>query len=137
VGVGTDGAASNNRLDVLNEARTAALLAKATSGDAAVIGAHEAIEIATLGGARALGRETELGSLEAGKWADITAIEFASPETLPCYDPASHVMYSAGREHVTHVWVAGEPRLVERRLTSLDEADLRDKAQWWKGKIAA
>ena len=137
VGVGTDGAASNNRLDLLTEARTAALLAKAVSGDAAVVGAHEAIEMATLGGARALGRDDEIGSLEAGKWADLAALELSSPETLPLYDAASHVLYSAGREHVTHVWVAGEPRLVERKLTTLDEGDLRDKAVWWQGKIAA
>lgn len=136
VGLGTDGAASNNRLDVLTEARTAALLAKATSGDAAAVGAHEAIEMATLGGARALGREAEIGSLEPGKWADIAALELSSPETLPLYEAASHVVYCAGREHVTHVWVAGEPRLVERRLTTVDEGDIRDKATWWKGKIA-
>ena len=136
VGVGTDGAASNNRLDVLNEVRTAALLAKATSGDAAAVGAHEAIEMATLGGARALGREKEIGSIEAGKWADLAALEFSSPETLPCYDPASHVVYSAGREHVTHVWVAGEARLTARRLDSLDESDLREKALWWQRRIA-
>ncbi len=137
VGLGTDGAASNNRLDLLTEARTAALLAKATSGDASVLGAHEAIEMATLGGARALGRDGDIGSIEPGKWADLAAIELSSLETLPCYDPASHVVYSAGREHVSHVWVAGEARLEERRLTRLDEADLKEKALWWQKRIQA
>jgi 5-methylthioadenosine/S-adenosylhomocysteine deaminase len=137
VGLGTDGAASNNRLDLLTEARTAALLAKVASGDAAAVGAHEVIEMATLGGARALGRDGELGSLEPGKWADVIALELSSPETLPLYDPASHVAYSAGREHVTHVWVGGEARLRGRELVSLDMADLRDKAAWWQRKIAA
>jgi 5-methylthioadenosine/S-adenosylhomocysteine deaminase len=136
VGLGTDGAASNNRLDLLTEARTAALIAKASSGDAAVVGAHEVLEMATLGGARALGRERELGSIEAGKWADLAAIELDSPETLPCFDPASHVAYAAGREHVTHVWVAGEARLAERRLLTLDVGDVRDKALWWQKRIA-
>ena len=137
VALGTDGAASNNRLDLLTEARTAALLAKAASGDAAVVGAHEVIEMATLGGARALGREGEFGSLEPGKWADLAALELSDPETIPCYDPASHVAYAAGREHVTHVWVAGEARLEERRLATLDVGDLRDRAEWWKRRIAA
>ncbi len=137
VGLGTDGAASNNRLDVLTEARTAALLAKATSGDASVLGAHEVLEMATLDGARALGRDGDIGSIEAGKWADLTAIALSSLETLPCYDPASHIVYSAGREHVTHVWVAGEARLDDRRLTRLDEADLKDKALWWQKRIQA
>lgn len=137
VGVGTDGAASNNRLDLLTEARTAALLAKAVIGDAAAVGAHEAIEMMTLAGARAIGRDAEIGSIEPGKWADLTAMELTAPETLPCYDVASHVVYSAGREHVTHVWVGGEARLAGRRLVTLDEGDLRDKATWWQGKIAA
>ena len=137
VGLGTDGAASNNRLDPFTEARTAALLAKAVSGDAAAVGAHEVIEMMTLAGARALGRDAEIGSIEPGKFADLAALELTSPETLPRYDVASHVVYSAGREHVTHVWVGGEARLSGRRLVTLDEADLRDKAIWWQGKIAA
>jgi 5-methylthioadenosine/S-adenosylhomocysteine deaminase len=136
VGIGTDGAASNNRLDVLTEMRTAALLAKATSGDASTLGAHEALEMATLGGARALGMAEAIGSLEPGKWADMTAVDISSLETSPVYDPVSHLAYAAGREHVSHVWVAGEPRLEDRRLLTLDEQDLRAKARWWQARIA-
>jgi 5-methylthioadenosine/S-adenosylhomocysteine deaminase len=136
VGVGTDGAASNNRLDVLTEMRTAALLAKGSSGDAAVVDAQTALRMATLDGATALGLESQIGSIEAGKWADLAAVELDATETLPCYDPASHVVYAAGREHVTHVWVAGEPRLHERRLVGLDERDLHEKARWWQSRIS-
>ncbi|HSN22098.1 MAG TPA: TRZ/ATZ family hydrolase [Usitatibacter sp.] len=136
VGVGTDGAASNNRLDVLTEMRNAALLAKVTSGDASELGALEAIEMATLAGARALGLEDRIGSIVPGKSADLAALELDSVETLPCFDAASHLVYAAGREHVTHVWVEGKPRLAERRLQGLDEQDLRDRATWWQGRIA-
>ena len=135
VGLGTDGAASNNRLDPWTEMRTAALLAKAASGDASVIGAAEALEMATLEGARALGLEREIGSIEPGKAADLAAVELSSLETLPCFDPVSHLVYTAGREHVSHVWVAGEPRLEERRLLTLDSQDLHDKALWWQSRI--
>jgi 5-methylthioadenosine/S-adenosylhomocysteine deaminase len=136
VGVGTDGAASNNRLDVLAEARNAALLAKVTSGDAATLGALEAIEMATLAGAQALGLEERIGSIAAGKAADLTAISLDAVETVPCFDAASHVVYAAGRENVTHVWVEGQARLVDRELRSIDEQDLREKARWWKEKLA-
>jgi len=135
VGIGTDGAASNNRLDVLTEMRNAALLAKVTSGDASVLGALEAIEMATLEGARALGLDGEIGSIVPGKSADLAAVELSALETLPCFDPASHLVYAAGREHVTHVWVDGRPVLAERRLQGLDEDDLRDKAAWWQRKL--
>jgi 5-methylthioadenosine/S-adenosylhomocysteine deaminase len=135
VALGTDGAASNNRLDVMTEMRTAALLAKGTSGDASVVPAAEALEMATLEGARAIGLERDIGSIEAGKWADLAAVELASVETLPCYDPVSHLVYAAGREHVTHVWVAGEPRVKDRSLQRMDEADIVAKAGWWRGKM--
>jgi 5-methylthioadenosine/S-adenosylhomocysteine deaminase len=136
VGLGTDGAASNNRLDVMTEMRTAALLAKGASGDASAVGAHAALRMATLDGAIAMGLGSRIGSIEAGKWADLAAVELASTETLPCYDPASHLVYAAGREHVTHVWVAGEIRLQERRLQGLDEGHLHDRARWWQSRIS-
>jgi 5-methylthioadenosine/S-adenosylhomocysteine deaminase len=136
VGVGTDGAASNNRLDTMTEMRTAALLAKAASGDASAVSAADALQMATLDGARALGLEDEIGTIEPGKSADLAAVELSSLETLPCYDPVSHLVYAAGREHVTHVWVAGEARLTQRRLLALDEQDLRDKAIWWQRRLA-
>jgi 5-methylthioadenosine/S-adenosylhomocysteine deaminase len=136
VGVGTDSAASNNRLDMLTEMRTAALLAKGTSGDASVLDAHETLRMATLDPARALGMDGEIGSIEAGKLADLAAVEFSSIETSPCFDPLSHLVYCAGREHVSHVWVGGELRLEERRLAGLDEQDLREKAAWWRRKLS-
>jgi len=135
VGIGTDGAASNNRLDMMTEMRTAALLAKAQSGDASAVGAFEALEMATLEGARALGLDGEIGSIEPGKRADLAAVELSSLDTLPSYHPMSDLVYSAGREHVTHVWVDGEPRLEENRLVGLDTGDLRDRARWWQEKL--
>ncbi|MGZ9067032.1 MAG: TRZ/ATZ family hydrolase, partial [Burkholderiales bacterium] len=110
VGLGTDGAASNNRLDVLNEMRTAALLAKGTSGDASTLPAHQALHMATLAGAKALGLDAQIGSLAVGKRADITAIDLSNLEVAPCYDPVSDLVYAAGREHVSHVWVEGRLR---------------------------
>ncbi len=136
VGVGTDGAASNNRLDVMTEMRMAALLAKVSTGDASALGAAEALEMATLQGARALGLDARIGSIEAGKSADLAAVELSSVETLPCFDPVSHLAYAAGREHVTHVWIEGRARLADRALTTLDEQDLRDKARWWAKKLS-
>ncbi|HET7040221.1 MAG TPA: TRZ/ATZ family hydrolase [Gemmatimonadales bacterium] len=135
VGVGTDGAASNNRLDVLAETRLAALLAKAACEDASAVPAHEALRMATIRPARALGLEGEIGSLVPGKSADLTAIEITGPELEPCYDPASHVVYAAGREHVTHVWVAGRPLLTERRLETIDLDQLREIAERWQERI--
>ena len=136
VGLGTDGAASNNRLDPWTEMRTAALLAKGASGDPKAVGAAEALEMATLQGARALGLGEEIGSLEAGKAADLVAVELSAIETIPCFDPVSHLVYAAGRENVTHAWVAGELRLEERHLTSIDTQDLHEKANWWHSRLS-
>jgi 5-methylthioadenosine/S-adenosylhomocysteine deaminase len=136
VGIGTDGAASNNRLDVLGEMRIAALLAKAASGAAATLSAHEALEMATIEGARALGLDDRIGSIAAGKEADLTAVELSSLETLPCFDPVSHLIYAAGREHVTDVWVEGQARVRDRRLVGLDEQDLRERARWWQKRLS-
>lgn len=116
--LGTDGAASNNRLDLFTEMRTAALLAKAVARSAEAMPAHAALHAATLGGARALGLGARIGSIEPGKRADLTAVALRGPELAPCYDPVSHLVYAAGREHVTHVWVDGEPRVVDGRLES-------------------
>ena len=135
VGIGTDGAASNNRLDVLAEMRLAALIAKGASGDATVLPAHEILAMATLHGARALGLDKLTGSLTPGKFADMTAVNLGAPELAPCFDPVSHLVYAAGREHVTHVWTAGELLLENGRLTRLDSAELSAKAARWKEKI--
>jgi 5-methylthioadenosine/S-adenosylhomocysteine deaminase len=135
VGLGTDGAASNNRLDIFTEMRTAALIAKAASGDAAVVSAPEALEMATIEGARALGLDGRIGSIAPGKSADLCAVALDSVETVPCFDPVSHLVYAAGRENVTHVWIEGRPRVVERKLQGLDEGDLHDRARWWHKRL--
>ncbi|HWA12396.1 MAG TPA: TRZ/ATZ family hydrolase [Burkholderiales bacterium] len=137
VGIGTDGAASNNRLDVLGEMRLAALLAKGAQGNAEAMPAHAALRMATLNAARALGLGEAIGSLEPGKSADLCAIDLGTIETSPCYDPASHVVYAAGRENVTHVWVRGELLVEDGRLTRLDDRDLKAKAGQWRARIAA
>jgi 5-methylthioadenosine/S-adenosylhomocysteine deaminase len=136
VGLGTDGAASNNRLDLLTEARTAALLAKAESGDAAADPAAEAQAMMTTQPPAAHGLEGRIGSIAKGKAADLVAVELSSLETLPCYDPVSHVIYAAGREHVTHVWINGRMKLDGRKLVDIDERDLQDKARWWQKRLA-
>jgi 5-methylthioadenosine/S-adenosylhomocysteine deaminase len=124
VALGTDGAASNNRLDLLTEMRTAALLAKAVARDAEALPAHAALRAATLGGARALGLGARIGSIEPGKRADLVAVALRGPELAPCYDPVSQLVYAAGREHVTHVWVDGELRVsdagLQNRASGLD-----------------
>lgn len=107
VGLGTDGAASNNRLDLFGEMRLAALLGKGISGDAATLPAHQALRMATLNGAAALGMGDEIGSLKPGKAADLCAVDLSGLENSPCFDPLSHLVYVAGRESVSHVWVAG------------------------------
>jgi len=135
VALGTDGAASNNDLDILGEMRTAALLAKVVAGDASAVPAATALRMATLNGARALGLEEELGSLVAGKSADITAINLDTLETLPAYDPISDIVYAAGRQQVTDVWVAGKHLLNGRKLTRMDEASIRAKALNWRQKL--
>jgi 5-methylthioadenosine/S-adenosylhomocysteine deaminase len=137
VGLGTDGAASNNRLDMLADLRLAALLSKAESGSAQTLPAHAALRMATLSGATALGLEREIGSIEVGKSADLVALNLAGLELSPCYDPISQIVYAAGREHVSHVWVGGELRVDERRLTSIDEQELRSKTMTWQQRLAA
>jgi 5-methylthioadenosine/S-adenosylhomocysteine deaminase len=135
VALGTDGAASNNDLDMLSELRSAALLAKAVSGSATAVPAHTALRMATLNGARALGLDNEIGSLKPGKAADISAIDLAALPSQPVYDPVSQIVYTAGREQVTDVWVAGRRLLANRKLITLDEDDVLRRAQAWRDKI--
>ncbi len=137
VGLGSDGAASNNRLDLFQEMRTAALLAKAAGSDAEAMPAHRALAAATLHGARALGLEASIGSLAPGKFADLCAVAFEELELAPCYDPVSHLVYSAGREHVSHVWVAGEPRVREKKLVGFENRSLNNRVLLWQNKLAA
>ncbi|MBA0916484.1 MAG: TRZ/ATZ family hydrolase [Nitrosomonadaceae bacterium] len=135
IGLGSDSAASNNRLDLFEEMRLAALLAKAQSGEAGMLPAHQALQMATINGARALGLGEITGSLVPGKAADITAVDFSSLELSPCYDPVSHLVYAAGRNHVSHVWVNGKILLNEGRLTTLDEPDLVRRTAYWREQI--
>jgi 5-methylthioadenosine/S-adenosylhomocysteine deaminase len=137
VGLGTDGAASNNRLRMFEEMRLAALLAKGQTGRADVLPAWQALEMATLNGAKALGLDSVIGSLLPGKAADITAVDFSSLELAPCYDPVSHLVYAAGREHVSHVWVNGKILLDRGELTTLDGEELLRRAGFWREQIAA
>jgi len=132
VGLGTDGAASNNRLDVLLEMRTAALLAKAVSGNPETMPAHAALHAATLAGARALGLDRTIGSIEVGKSADLCAVSMESLEMRPCYDPVSHLVYAAGREHVTDVWVEGSRVVADRELHGTAGRDLEKIALLWQ-----
>jgi 5-methylthioadenosine/S-adenosylhomocysteine deaminase len=136
VAIGTDGAASNNDLDLLGETRTAALLAKAVAGSAAALDAHRALRMATLNGARALGIQTEVGSLEIGKAADMVAFDLSGLARQPIYDPVSQLIYATGRDCVSHVWVAGKQLLDDRRLTRMDEQALCDIAKAWGKRIS-
>ena len=118
--LGTDGAASNNRQDMFGEIRSAALLAKGASGDPLTVNARTALEMATIRAAKAMGRGDDLGSLEVGKLADVTAVSLAALECQPVYDPAAQLVYVAGREHVSDVWVGGRRVLKNREITSFD-----------------
>lgn len=135
IGLGTDGAASNNRLDLFQEMRMAALLAKGVSGKADSLPAFDALQMATLNGARALGLDHKLGSLESGKAADMTAIRLNNLETMPCYDVISHLVYAAGREHVTHVWVSGVPVVENSNLLTLPLQALSAQTTLWQERI--
>lgn len=136
-GLGTDGAASNNRLDLFQEMRHAALLAKGTREDAAVLNAHTVLHAATLGGARALGLDAQIGSLRPGKAADLCAVRLDDWLLQPCFDPASHLVYAAGREQVTHTWVAGKPRMSNGTPTCIDVPKLLASASLWHTCIAS
>lgn len=136
VALGTDGAASNNRLDLFQEMRHAALLAKVASGDASVLPAHQVLRMATLNGARALGLEKRIGSIEPGKQADLCAVALDSLLTRPCFDPASHLVYVAGREHVTHVWIDGETRVDQGiALLQIRDTELLRLTALWQTKL--
>lgn len=136
VAVGTDGAASNNDLDLLGETRTAALLAKAVAGSATALDVHRALRMATLNGARALGLDDQIGSLEVGKAADIVAFDLTELAQQPVYDPVSQLIYASNRNCVKHVWVGGKQLLDNRRLTRMDEDKLHASARAWGEKIA-
>jgi len=136
VAIGTDGAASNNGLDMLTETNTAALLAKAVSGQADAVPAHRALAMATINGARALGIDDVTGSLEVGKAADLCAIDLGELEQHPLHDPLSQLIYTANGHHVRNVWVAGKLLLKDRGLMTLNEQEVRQRAGVWRDRIA-
>ncbi|MBN8497334.1 TRZ/ATZ family hydrolase [Accumulibacter sp.] len=135
IGLGTDGAASNNRLDIFQEMRLAALLAKEQGGRADAIDAHRVLRMATLGGARALGLDADIGSITTGKYADLCAVRLDDIALAPCYHPVSHLTYSLGREHVSDVWVAGRIRVENGQLVENNETGLIKLALLWQNKI--
>lgn len=136
VGLGTDGAASNNRLDLLQEMRHAALLAKVGSLDATAVPAHAALRMATLEGARALGMDDRIGSIEKGKCADLCAIDLSAPQCRPCFDPVSHLVYVCGRENVSHVWIGGETRVDKGvSLLHINDTELLRLVSMWQTRL--
>ncbi|WP_167258080.1 TRZ/ATZ family hydrolase [Dyella sp. SG562] len=137
VAIGTDGCASNNDLDMFGEMRTAAMLAKAVSNDAAAFDAAYALRAATLNGARAMGLEDRIGSIEAGKQADLTAVRLSDLETQPLFHVASQLVYATGRHQVTDVWIAGRRKLAGRVLVDMDVDGIRARTHAWRDRIAA
>ena len=135
VGLGSDGAASNNRLDLLREMHQASLLAKLSSGDASALPAHQALRMATLLGARALGLDSTIGSLVPGKAADICALRMDEADELPCFDPVSHLIYVLGRRAVSDVWIAGEQRLASGKLLQITNTELLSAVRLWQNKF--
>jgi 5-methylthioadenosine/S-adenosylhomocysteine deaminase len=137
VALGTDGAASNNRLDMFDAMRLAALVAKGTSGDPTLLPAQQVLRMATQHGADAFGLGTSIGSLERGKLADLIAVDLASVATEPCYDPVSQLVHAASREHVTDVFVAGERVVANRAPTRIDAAAIAARARAWRDRIVS
>ena len=141
IGLGTDGAASNNRLDMFAEMRLAALLAKGQSGDATAISAHQALAMATINGAKALGMDDKIGSIEIGKLADLTAVKMSDINMQPCFDPVSHLVYVAGREQVSHVWVNGDLKYHKSAnsngaYSNIEPQELTDIVHKWQAKLS-
>ncbi len=135
IAFGTDSAASNNDLDMFGEMRTAALLAKGVAGDAGALPGARTLTMATMGGAKALGLDRRIGSLQAGKTADVIAVDLSGLEAQPVYDPISHLVYATHRSQVTNVWVGGERVLRDGQLTRADEHEIAANAHQWRERI--
>ncbi|ACV26311.1 TRZ/ATZ family hydrolase [Kangiella koreensis] len=135
IAIGTDGNASNNDLNMLAEMKSAALLGKVFTGSAQACSAHDILHAATYGGAKALGQEDAIGSIEIGKAADLTAINLNTIESQPVYDPVSQIVYTAGREQVSHVWINGDIKLNNQQLVGIDIDEVIQRANHWKNAI--
>lgn len=135
VALGTDGAASNNNLNLFREMHSAALLAKLREDDAGALKAADTLEMATLGGARALGLDNDIGSLAVGKQADLIAVDLSGPATQPLYNPLSQLVYAASGSEVTHSWVAGRALMKNRQLLTLNLPDILARAATWAERI--
>jgi 5-methylthioadenosine/S-adenosylhomocysteine deaminase len=136
VALGTDGAASNNDLDMIGEMRTAALIGKLAADSAEALGARDVLRMATLNGARTLGLGEETGSLVPGKWADAICIDLARLNTEPVYDPVSQIVYAASRDQVVDVWVGGHRLLADGVLERLDEGAVLERTRSWQRLIS-
>lgn len=137
VALGTDSAASNNGLNLFQEIRSAALLAKLSSLDATALPAAEALAMATINGARAMGLEDRIGSLEVGKQADLIAVDLSGPELQPLYNPLSQLVYACNGSQVSHSWVGGEALLANREFQRIDLGELAARCGRWGSRIAA
>ena len=135
VSLGSDGAASNNDLDLFAEMRSAALLAKQTSADAATCNARQSIEMATINGARALGLGKQIGSIEPGKYADLIAVNMSALNTQPLYNPVNQLVYALNSRQVSHVWINGVAQLKDYEFCHIDSAAILRKAKSWARKI--
>ncbi|HUW52268.1 MAG TPA: TRZ/ATZ family hydrolase [Rhodanobacter sp.] len=135
--IGTDGCASNNDLDMFGEMRTAAQLAKAVAQDAAAFDAAYALRAATLHGARAMGLDAQVGSIETGKQADLAAVRLSDLESQPLFHVISQLVYATGRHQVSDVWIAGRHKLADRVLTGIDTAAVLARTRAWRERIAS
>ena len=136
VAIGTDGAASNNDLDMLGEMRTCAMISKGATRDPQALPAHYVLQMATLNGARALGLDTQIGSLVPGKCADMVAVNLDEPETTPVFDPVSQLVYSCSRHQVVHSWVNGRQIMADRKILTLDEREIAQRSSRWQSELA-
>ena len=136
IAIGTDGAASNNDLDMFGETRTAAILAKAVANDAAGFSAHEALRAATLGSAKAMGLDEQIGSIEVGKQADLVCVDLSALESQPLHNVVSQLIYATGRHQVSDVWIAGAVKLRQRVLVDIDLDGVIANARQWRDRIA-